>query len=68
VVGRWKSAAARGVGLDVVAPPENGRLIKDEFGDRVTLQEIDGAGHAMLLERPRQAAVAVVNFLKRQSK
>ena len=68
----WGAGKARRlvvVGLqDVVAPPENGRLIKDEFGDRVTPQEIDGAGHAMLLERPRQAAVAVVNFLKRQSK
>jgi len=28
-------------------------VIKDEFGDRVTLQEIDGAGHAMLPERPK---------------
>ena len=57
------------VGLqDVVAPPENERLIKDEFGDRVTLQEIDGAGHAMLPERPKQVAAAVLNFLKPQSK
>jgi len=68
----WGAGKARRlvvVGLkDVVAPPDHGRLIKDEFGDRVTPQEIDGAGHAMLLERPRQAAVAVVNFLKPQSK
>jgi pimeloyl-ACP methyl ester carboxylesterase len=48
----WGAGKARllvVVGLqDVVAPPENGRLIKDEFGDRVTLQEIDGAGHLVL--------------------
>ena len=68
----WSAGKARllvVVGLqDVVAPPENGRLIKDEFGDRVTLQEIDGAGHAMLPERPKQVAAAVLNFLKPQSK
>jgi pimeloyl-ACP methyl ester carboxylesterase len=68
----WGAGKARllvVVGLqDVVAPPENGRLIKDEFGDRVTLQEIDGAGHAMLPERPKQVAAAVLNFLKTQSK
>ncbi len=68
----WGAGKARllvVVGLqDVVAPPENGRLIKDEFGDRVTLQEIDGAGHAMLPERPKQVAAAVLNFLKPQSK
>jgi pimeloyl-ACP methyl ester carboxylesterase len=68
----WGAGKARllvVVGLqDVVAPPENGRLIKDEFGDRVTLQEIDGAGHAMLPERPKEVASAVLNFLKPQSK
>jgi pimeloyl-ACP methyl ester carboxylesterase len=52
---------------DVVAPPENGRLIKDEFGDRVTLQEIDGAGHAMLPERPKEIAAAILNFLNQPS-
>jgi adenylate cyclase len=41
------------VGLqDVVAPPENGRLIKDEFGDRVTLQVIEWADRA-LHDQPR---------------
>ena len=68
----WGAGKARllvVVGLqDVVAPPENGRLIKDEFGDRVTLEEIDGAGHAMLPERPKQVAAAVLNFLKPQRK
>jgi len=43
-------------------------LIKGQFGDRVTLQEIDGAGHAMLPERPKEIASAVLNFLKPQSK
>ena len=51
---------------DTVAPPENGRMIKAEFGDRVTLEELDGAGHAMLPERPSQIARAVVDFLSKQ--
>jgi pimeloyl-ACP methyl ester carboxylesterase len=69
----WGAGKARllvvvGLHQHVVAPPDNGRLIKDEFGDRVTLQEIDGAGHAMLPERPKQVAAAVLNFLKTRSK
>jgi pimeloyl-ACP methyl ester carboxylesterase len=48
---------------DILAPPENGRMIKDEYGERTTLQEIDGAGHAMLPERPIEIAAAVMEFL-----
>jgi pimeloyl-ACP methyl ester carboxylesterase len=48
---------------DVVAPPENAKLIKQEFGDRVVVREIDGAGHAMLPERPDEIARIVVDYL-----
>jgi pimeloyl-ACP methyl ester carboxylesterase len=48
---------------DVVAPPENGRMIKEEYGERATLREIDGIGHAMLPERPIEIAAAVLAFL-----
>lgn len=51
---------------DVVAPPENGRLLKQEFGGRVELVEIDGAGHALLPEQPEQLAAHVLGFLKRR--
>lgn len=48
---------------DVVAPPENAKMIKQEFGDRVTVREIDGAGHAMLPERPEEIADIVIKYL-----
>jgi pimeloyl-ACP methyl ester carboxylesterase len=50
---------------DMVAPPENGRMIKEEYGERATLHEIDGVGHAMLPERPVEVAAAVMAFLDR---
>ena len=48
---------------DKVAPPENGRRMLEEFGDRVTLIEIEEAGHVMGLERPLETANAIVEFL-----
>jgi pimeloyl-ACP methyl ester carboxylesterase len=50
---------------DAVAVPENGRLLKAEAGSRVELIEIDGAGHALLPERPDEVATHVLDFLKR---
>jgi pimeloyl-ACP methyl ester carboxylesterase len=47
---------------DAVAPPENGRMMKAEMGDRVELIEIEGAGHAMLPEQPEKIAEAIVTF------
>jgi pimeloyl-ACP methyl ester carboxylesterase len=49
---------------DTVALPENGRLLKAEFGDRVQLTEIDRAGHALLPEQPEIVATNVLAFLK----
>lgn len=49
---------------DTVALPENGRLLKAEFGDRVQLTEIDRAGHALLPEQPEIVAATVLTFLK----
>lgn len=48
---------------DVSAVPENARLFKADFPDRVQLVEIDHAAHALLPEQPRQAADAVLRFL-----
>jgi pimeloyl-ACP methyl ester carboxylesterase len=50
---------------DAVAPPENGHVMKRELGDRVELVEIDGAGHALLPERPQAVADAVIAFVRR---
>lgn len=52
---------------DTIALPENGRALKAEFGARVTLVEIDGAGHALLPEKPAEIAAAAVPFLAAHS-
>jgi len=49
---------------DAVAPPENGRMLVAELGDRARLVELDGAGHALLPERPGDVAEAVLAFLE----
>lgn len=50
---------------DAVAPPENGRDLKEKLGDRVELVEINNAGHALLMEQPEQVASALISFLSR---
>lgn len=49
---------------DVSAVPENARLFKADFPDRVELAEINHAAHALLPEQPKQAADAVLRFLR----
>ena len=49
---------------DVIAPPGNGRALRDRFGARVTLVEIPQAGHALLFEQPEKIASEVAVFLK----
>ena len=48
---------------DRAAPPENGRLLKAERSAPTELVELDGAGHALLPERPSEIAAAVLGFL-----
>lgn len=67
--GEWTSAAAERVlvvqGLqDACAVPENGRRYVAMHPDIATLVEIDGAGHALLPERPTAIAAAVIDFLR----
>lgn len=50
---------------DKIAPPENARRFKQQYGARVTLVEIRNAGHAMLPEQPEAIAEAIVDFLRR---
>ncbi len=50
---------------DRAAVPENGRLLQRELGKRVELIEINGAGHALLPERPKEIATAILGFLAR---
>ena len=48
---------------DVIAPPPNARALLDAAPDRMTLAEIDNAGHAMLPEQPDAIAKAVIDWL-----
>lgn len=50
---------------DGVAPPENGRLLKQEIGDRGELVELSGAGHALLNEQPASIFRSITDFLER---
>ncbi|WP_286974846.1 alpha/beta hydrolase [Pseudomonas sp.] len=49
---------------DKIATPENGELLKQEFGDRITLQRVNNAGHALIAEQPQIIADSVLEFLK----
>ena len=51
---------------DKMAPPENGRALRNEFGERVTLVELPDAGHALIIEQPEAIAKAIQTFLKSQ--
>jgi pimeloyl-ACP methyl ester carboxylesterase len=48
---------------DAIAPPGNGRRYVAESAPHARLEEIDGAGHAMLPEQPALIAAALVDFL-----
>lgn len=48
---------------DQIAPPENGELLKQELGARVTLVSFPGAGHLFIVTRYEKAAADVVSFL-----
>lgn len=50
---------------DKVAPPGNGRDLKSSYAERVTLVEIDGAGHAVVVEHPERVADETVRFLRK---
>jgi pimeloyl-ACP methyl ester carboxylesterase len=47
---------------DVVAPPENGRSLKEDYPDRVTLVEFPDLGHSMARERPELVSDAIVSW------
>jgi len=53
---------------DVSAPPENGRLLKEEVGDRATLVELAGIGHSLAVEAPDEVAKPVLAYLAKRMK
>ena len=67
-IAEWWTAGKANVlivqGLDdVSAPPENGRLLKAEIGDRATSIELKGVGHAVPVEDPDGVAKVVIQHL-----
>jgi pimeloyl-ACP methyl ester carboxylesterase len=51
---------------DTVATPVNARMLKEEFKERITVVEIEDAGHALLPEQPEAVARAVIGYLRKQ--
>ena len=49
---------------DRLAPPGNGRALRDQLGERVSLVEIPNAGHALLVEQPTVVTEAIIAFLR----
>ena len=52
---------------DEAAPPGNGRALRDQLGERVTLVDIPCAGHFLVLEQPEAVFAAVRSFIERAS-
>jgi pimeloyl-ACP methyl ester carboxylesterase len=50
---------------DVSAPPENGELLKREIGERASLVNLPGVGHAGPIEDPDGVAAVVLDYLAR---
>ncbi len=48
---------------DVIALPQNGRSLRDEMPGRVSLVELENAGHALLPEQPEAITRLILAFL-----
>lgn len=49
---------------DRIAPPSNGRDLRNSYPDRVSLIELRGTAHALLPEEPDLIASAIIQFLE----
>lgn len=50
---------------DTAAPLANSRLLKEKLPERVTLVELEDAGHALLPEKPDEIMHAMLSFLSK---
>jgi pimeloyl-ACP methyl ester carboxylesterase len=50
---------------DRVAPPANALRLREEFPERVTVEIVPRAGHALLSEQPDRVSAAIVSFLRK---
>lgn len=49
---------------DKIAPPENGVLMQERFGERIQVVNLSDAGHLMGLEKPQEITASVIEFLE----
>jgi pimeloyl-ACP methyl ester carboxylesterase len=49
---------------DRIAPPGNGRSLRDEFSERVKLIELENTGHALVYEQPELIAKEIISYLQ----
>jgi pimeloyl-ACP methyl ester carboxylesterase len=47
---------------DLIALPENGEILKREHDERVTLINIENAGHSIVHEKPKRVAEEIISF------
>jgi pimeloyl-ACP methyl ester carboxylesterase len=50
---------------DRVAPPANALRLREEFPERVTVEIVPRAGHALLPEQPERVSSAILAFLRK---
>ena len=50
---------------DLLAPPANGRILRDKLGDRVKLVELEDTAHALLPEQPKIIAQTILDFISK---
>ena len=48
---------------DEAAPPGNGHVLREQFGERVRVIDLPRAGHFLLLEQPEAVTRAVAEFV-----
>ncbi len=48
---------------DIVAPPSVGHGLRAKYGPRVTVHDVAGAGHAMIIEKTKEVAATIVRYL-----
>lgn len=49
---------------DRMAPPANGRDLRENFSERVKLLELENTGHALIYEQPEIIAKEIISFLR----
>ena len=64
----WQAGSAPILDLqpedDVMIPPESRSRYRDDLGERVTIERIPNAGHALLPEQPHAVAQALLRYVR----